>query len=72
VANELTENIGILLGYGNENFDTQMTYPTGIGSRPYLVAIGDYNNDKQTDIVIIACGPNHMGIISNFCYSFTF
>ncbi|CAF1425762.1 unnamed protein product [Adineta steineri] len=51
VANSGTNNIGIFLGYGNITFTNQTTYSTGSNSTPYFLAIGDFNNDTQLDIV---------------------
>ncbi len=47
VANSGADNIGILLGFGNATFASQMTYSTGLESHPYSVAVGDFNNDSQ-------------------------
>jgi hypothetical protein len=50
-ANTNTNCVGVLLGYGNGSFTPVLTFSTGIGSRPYAVAVGDINNDKYLDIL---------------------
>ncbi|CAF4146497.1 unnamed protein product, partial [Adineta steineri] len=66
VANYGTNNIGIFLGYGNGTFSTQITYSTGDNSQPNAVTIGDFNNDKQLDIVVANYGTNNIGIFLNY------
>src|SRR5262249_15672987 len=63
VANFLTNNVGILLGYGNGNFSSQTAYPTGINSYTYWLAVGDFNNDGRSDIAVFNYGTNNVGIL---------
>ncbi|CAF4188254.1 unnamed protein product, partial [Adineta steineri] len=60
VANSATENIGILYGYGNGSFASLNMYSTGVGSIPQAVTIGDFNNDKKVDIVVIDSGTDRI------------
>ncbi|CAF1461237.1 unnamed protein product [Adineta steineri] len=66
VANYGTNNIDIFLGYDNNTFSPEITYSTGNYSRPYSVTIGDFNNDKQLDIVVTISGTNNIGIFLNY------
>ncbi|CAF1431265.1 unnamed protein product [Rotaria sordida] len=66
VANYGTDNVGIFLGYGNGNFAGMMTFPTGIGSRPYSVAVADFNDDGRLDIVVINIGTNNIGFLYGY------
>ncbi|CAM4827581.1 unnamed protein product [Rotaria magnacalcarata] len=66
VANGHTNNVGILLGYGDGTFENQMTHSTGIGSSPYSVAVGDFNNDSHMDIVVANYGTNNVGILLGY------
>jgi hypothetical protein len=52
VANLESNNIGVFLGYGNGTFCSQVTYTTGSSAQPNSIAVGDFNNDNQLDIVV--------------------
>jgi len=62
VANYGTNNIGIFLGYGNGTFADQQTYTTLSKSNPSSIAVGDFNNDNQTDIVVSNNGTGNVGL----------
>jgi streptogramin lyase len=66
VTNSETDNIAILLGYGNGTFAIGVAYSTGVHSRPYTVAIGDLNNDKVSDIVIANSGTNNIFLLYGY------
>ena len=63
VANSGTNNVGILLGYGNGTFANQATFSTGDGSRPYSVAVIDFNNDNRSDIAVANSGTVNIVIL---------
>ncbi|CAF5179913.1 unnamed protein product, partial [Rotaria sp. Silwood1] len=52
--------VGVLLGYGNGSFAGETAYSTG--SAPIAVAVGDFNNDTQLDIVVANFGGNTVGV----------
>ena len=52
-ANSGTNIIGVLLGYGNRLFSNMSTYYTGLDSHPTSLAVGDFNNDTLTDLVVV-------------------
>ena len=52
VANNEKANIGILFGFGNGSFSEQKTVSIGEDILPRWVDSGDFNNDKQLDIVV--------------------
>jgi hypothetical protein len=58
-----TNNVGVLFGNGNGTFSNQTTFPTGSGSDPCSIAIGDFNNDNQLDIAIANKGSNSFGVL---------
>jgi hypothetical protein len=55
--------VGILLGYGNGIFHDMMSYLTGNGSAPYSVAVGDFNSDNRSDIVVTNSETNNIIIL---------
>ena len=65
-AIQQTNNIGIFLGYGSEPFAGVTTFTTGDDSQPQSVAIGDFNNDSRSDIVVANYGTNNMGIFLGY------
>ncbi|CAF4154507.1 unnamed protein product, partial [Adineta steineri] len=66
VANRVDESISVYLGYNNGAFASNMIYSTGLYSAPYMVAIGDFNNDHHTDIAVAYYGTNSIGIFLGF------
>jgi len=40
---------------------------TGYNSQPCAIAVGDYNNDNETDIIVTECDSNRIEIMSKFC-----
>ncbi len=63
VSNHYENNIGVFYGYGNELFASMTSYTTGDGSHPHSVAIGDFNNDGWSDIVVANYGTDNVGIL---------
>jgi hypothetical protein len=66
IANSGADNIGIFLGYGNLSFANQTIYSTGLHSSPYSIAVGDFNNDTQLDIVVANYGSDNVGIFLGY------
>ncbi len=66
VANYDGNNIGMLLGLGNESFINIRTFSVGNNTAPKSVAIGDFNNDNQLDIVVANSGTNTVGVFLGF------
>ena len=64
VANKDTNNVGILLGFSNGRFSTIKLYPTGVGSSPRAVTVGDFNNDGRLDIVVANQDTYSIGILT--------
>ncbi|CAF2132198.1 unnamed protein product [Rotaria magnacalcarata] len=48
VGNQGTNNLGIFLGYGKGTFLSIILYPTGYGSCPFSIVVGDFNNDRKS------------------------
>jgi hypothetical protein len=63
VANYLSNNIDVYLGYDYEPFAGLTEYTTGIGSKPHSVAVGNFNNDDWSDVVVANYGSGTVGIL---------
>ena len=51
VSNMLNNNIGIFLGYANEDFaSTTTTRLVGHSAQPVSIALGDFNSDSNVDV----------------------
>jgi hypothetical protein len=66
VANSATNNIGILLGYGNGDFADQLTYSTGTDSVPSSISVGDFNDDNHLDIAVVNTASDNIGIMLGY------
>ena len=66
IANAGTNNIGILLGFGNGTFATQQTYTTLPKSNPSSIAVADFNHDYQLDIVVANNGTGNVGLLLGY------
>ena len=53
----------VFLNIGDGTFMSQATYPTGSGSNPYSVAVGDVNSDDTLDIVV--ANYENVGVLLN-------
>ena len=63
VANFGFDNVSIFMASGNNSFANQTTYSMGIGSTPRMVAVGDFNNDNRSDIVVANYGTHRIVIL---------
>lgn len=52
VANTIVSSITIYFGNSNGTFSRQSEYLTGNNSAPYMVVVGDFNNDSRLDIAV--------------------
>ena len=57
IANNLKDNIAVMLGNGDGTFGVQTIYLTGFSSSPRFLVVGDFNNDGRSDLAI----SNHYG-----------
>jgi hypothetical protein len=62
VANSAVHNIAVYFGFCSGTFDNPILYPTGSDSTPYMVAVGDFNNDSRLDIAVANFRTNNVGI----------
>ncbi|CAF4312220.1 unnamed protein product, partial [Rotaria magnacalcarata] len=66
VANSDTSTVGVFFGYCCDPFRNQSTYDTGNNSHPSSVAVGNLNNDNQSDIGVANYGTNNIGILLGY------
>ena len=62
VANFDSDDVSILLGKGDGDFQSAVTYRTGV--HPVFVAVGDLNGDAQPDLVVANEGDGSSGDVS--------
>ncbi|CAF4728217.1 unnamed protein product, partial [Rotaria sp. Silwood2] len=62
IANHIVDKIAVYLGYGDGTFRDPTMYSTGSYSSPYMVTVGDFNNDNQLDIAVANFRTNNVGI----------
>ena len=63
VTNNVSSNLGVLLGIGNGTFQAPMNY--GVGSNPDAVAVGDLNGDGKPDLIVANTEDNNLSIMLN-------
>ncbi len=61
VANYGTDNVGVLLGNGDDVFQTPKSYDTGKG--PASIAVADVNGDGSLDLVVANYVGNNMSVL---------
>lgn len=66
-TNNGTNSIGVLLGFGNGTFDDMESFSTDYGSFPFLICVGDFNNDKKLDVGVANKGFDSMKVFIQTC-----
>jgi hypothetical protein len=66
VVDSSTNNILVLIGYTMIQSENPPTYSTGAASLPNQIAIGDFNNDTQLDLVVANFGTSNVGIFLGY------
>jgi hypothetical protein len=66
VANSGTDNVGVLLGYGNGSFTSQVTYYIELHSEPQYVTVGDFNQDNQVDIATVSSNTDSISVLLGY------
>jgi streptogramin lyase len=62
VANQGSGDIVVLFGFGDGSFLLGTSYSTGSGSQPWVLGIGDFNNDSRLDMTVANFQSNNIGI----------
>jgi hypothetical protein len=63
MVNSGTNNIAILLGYGNGTLSSPTIYSTGGSSLSVSLAVGSFDNDTHLDITFANFGTNNVGLL---------
>ncbi|CAF5000233.1 unnamed protein product, partial [Rotaria socialis] len=66
-SNPGIDGIGLFVGYGNGTFSNMMLIPTGDGSAPFYVAVGDFNKDRKLDFAVLNEGTDSLSILLQTC-----
>lgn len=67
LTNYNTNNIDILLGYGNGTFGDVLLISIGYGSHPFSVVVGDFNNDRKLDFAVANDGTDSLDLFLQTC-----
>jgi hypothetical protein len=60
MTNAALDNIAIFLAHGNGTFAIALTYSTGFGSNPCMVAVEDLNHDQRLDVAVANFRSNNI------------
>lgn len=66
IANRGNNNVGVLLGYGNGSFTSQVTYSTGYNSITLTLIVVDINYDNNSDIAAVNLGTDSVSIFFGY------
>ena len=61
-----SENVGVLLGYGNGSFSSLTVYSTRSKSSRYSLTVRDIDNDGQADILIANYDSSSLGVLLGY------
>ena len=56
-------DVAILTEYNAAEFTQEIEYSTGSAPQPLSVAVGDFDNDNRSDIVVANSGTNNLSIL---------
>ena len=63
IANQVGNNVSILMGNGDGTFNAPVNYAAGSG--PRAVVVGDFNGDGKPDIAVVDAAGNDVSILIN-------
>jgi cysteine-rich repeat protein len=61
ISNPTPDTVSILLGVGDGTFQAQQTF--GVGTSPFSVVIGDFNNDGNLDLATANAQSNNLSVL---------
>ncbi|MFN6540466.1 MAG: FG-GAP-like repeat-containing protein [Nostoc sp. EkiNYC01] len=62
-ANNLSNNISLLLGKGDGSFQTAVNFALESASAPISIAVGDFNKDGKSDIVTVNNASQNISVL---------
>ncbi|MEA5605827.1 FG-GAP-like repeat-containing protein, partial [Nostoc sp. UHCC 0252] len=62
-ANNLSNNISLLLGKGDGSFQTAVNFALESASAPISIAVGDFNGDGKSDIVTVNNASQNISVL---------
>ena len=63
MANQITNNVTILLGNGSGGFTASPSSPFNAGSLPYFIVAGDFNGDGTEDLAVANLFGNNVTVL---------
>lgn len=66
VVDSQNDQVHVLSGSGNGSFRAIATYDTALESHPVSIALADFNNDNQSDIVVVHKDANSILVLIEF------
>jgi len=63
VANGVDNTVSVLIGNGDGTFGAATNSPISVGKNPTGVAVGDFNNDGNPDLVVANGGDNTVSVL---------
>ena len=66
IVDSINDRVHIVRGDGNRRFATPTTYDAISESSPVSVGVADFNNNNQSDIVVINFGTNNMLVLMDY------
>jgi hypothetical protein len=66
VVDSTNDELYVLPGYGNGSFPTISTYDGILASSTFGVAVVDFNNNNQSDIVVANYGTNNVLVLIDY------
>ena len=67
IANAGANNVLIVFGFGNGPFGNARSYSMEYDSRPYSVAVGDFDRDGWMDMAVANFGADYVEILLQPC-----
>jgi predicted nucleotidyltransferase len=61
VANEVSDNVSVLLGDGSGGFGAASNF--GVGDGPRSVAVGDFNGDSDPDLAVANFDSDNVSVL---------